>query len=120
MVPLIIYFVVPLLGLASFVHLRRRMQSALAVAAPVQAYAFLFVAYGGVLLVLLTDRFWLWSGMASIGTALLLLVAPPLAIFQAWKLRTTARLSRYHRAAATLSWAYPIAAGAMALEAATR
>jgi len=118
MVPAIIYGVVPLLALSSFVLLCPRMRDDLGSEAPVRAFFFLFAAYGGLLLVVLTDRFWSWSAMASIGTVLLLLAAPLLA-FQAWKLRPTMRRSNYHRIAATLSWAYPLSIGALVLWAST-
>jgi len=36
----------------------------------------IFATYGGLLLVILTELFWKWSGMASLGTFYLILGAP--------------------------------------------
>jgi len=115
MIPIVLYGVVPLVGLVSFLALFTHMRAGAVPRAPVLEFFFLHVAYGGALLVLLTDRFWKWSGLASVGVAFLLFAAPPLALFQAWMLRRSQRLSPYHRTAAALSWIFPIAAAGVVL-----
>jgi len=118
MIPFIIYACVPLLGVANCMRIVRRLRVDPGPPPPILAIVVLHVLYGGLLVVLLTDRFWRWSGMASVGMAVLLLVGCPWAVVQAWRLMRGAGASRYHRIAAVLSWLYPVAVGALALWAA--
>jgi hypothetical protein len=110
-IPAIIYIVVPALGLASFVQIRRQMRVAGVPEPPVAALFWLFVTYGGLLLVILTVAFWEWSGLASLGMAFLVLCAPVLLGVQAWRLRPRAGVSSYHRLAWLLSRGYVLLAG---------
>jgi hypothetical protein len=67
-----IYLVLPASGLAHYLVVRRRMDRRLA------RFAFwCYVAYGGLLQVVLTTFFWYWSGMASLGFASLMLIFGP-------------------------------------------
>ena len=72
----LIYLVVPMLGLATFLRLRRiTAPYADALSLDLRLFA-LFVVYGGWVLVLLTGLFWKWSGAASLGVGFLLFGAP--------------------------------------------
>jgi uncharacterized membrane protein SirB2 len=58
------------------------------------------LTYGGLLLVVLTELFWRWSGMASLGTFYLILVAPIIMGVIAYRHRHTKTNSKYNK------WAY--------------
>jgi len=56
----------------------------------------IFATYGGLVLVILTELFWQWSGMASLGTFYLILAAPivmGVIVYRNWHIRT---ISKYH------------------------
>lgn len=72
-----IHLIVPLTGLTAFYFLTRKIRLDGIVDPTLIISLFLmFATYGGLLLVLLTEFFWLWSGMASLGTFYLILGAP--------------------------------------------
>jgi hypothetical protein len=72
---------------------------------------FLFISVVGWLLVLLTLRFWYWSGAASAGLAYLLFVAPIIMVVAAATLFNRRRESKYHFWAFVGSISYPIIMG---------
>lgn len=76
------------------------------VAPPVIPFLVLFFTLGGWLQVLLTAQFWEWSGMASIGMLYLILIAPIVTAFMAWRLRHRRALSEFHRYAFLMNGAY--------------
>ncbi len=63
---------------------------------PVTSLLFALVAYGGWLLIILTWLFWDWSGMATIGLAYLVFVAPVLMGYVAWRLYGQRKQSQIH------------------------
>ena len=71
-----IHLLIPVLGLVMFVLLIRFMHRTNVPDPPSVEYSGLFTIIGGWLLIVLTDLFWLWSGMASIGMGYLLIMAP--------------------------------------------
>src|SRR5688572_17968524 len=71
-----IHLVVPLLGIALYFLLCRKMWRAQIPSPPFFSYFVIFAIMVSWLLVLLTVLFWEWSGMASIGFLLLFSVAP--------------------------------------------
>jgi hypothetical protein len=102
-IPLLIYVLVPVIGLVAFVWASRRVPvSELTSVVPMFSAAF---CCGGLLLVVLTSFFWQWSGMASIGMFFLMLVGTPTMILQALWLT-----SRKDRGAYTL-WAWRLSLG---------
>jgi len=101
-----IHVLVPLLGLTVFALLCRRMQRTHIQSPPFLSYFVLFATFGGWMMVCLTTLFWRWSGMASIGVALLFLVAPFLIAGVAINLRNRQTLSAFHRSAYFASIAY--------------
>lgn len=92
-------FLVPLLGLMMFLWLCRRMKRKAVQSPPILAFFVLFATCGGWLIVLLTDLFWKWSGMASLGVFYLTLIAPFVTAGFALSLRKRRRLSPYHQTA---------------------
>jgi hypothetical protein len=56
----------------------------------------IFATYGGLLLVLLTTLVLQWSGMASLGTFYLILIAPIVMVIIAYRQYVNRRLSKYH------------------------
>jgi hypothetical protein len=106
LVPIAIYLATPFVGLISYIWLYRKMVVAKLPLPPKMSYFFLFVNYGGLLVVLLTSLFWFWSGMASLGVFYLMLIAPISMMvigYIEFKRRT---LSQYHKWAFILSLSY--------------
>jgi hypothetical protein len=58
-------------------------------------------------MVALTELFWYWSGMASLGVAYLMLLAPVVMAILAVMLYRQRRLSRYHFGSFIASVVYP-------------
>jgi hypothetical protein len=100
-----IHVLIPLLGLTVFVLLCRKMQRATQ-SPPFFPYLFLFAIFGGWLMICLTALFWRWSGLASIGFAALVLVAPLGTAGLAMRLRGRRTISAFHRNAYFASIAY--------------
>jgi len=65
-----------------------------------------FVSYGGWLVVLLTELFWYWSGMASLGVAYLVFIAPVVMLILAYRLSSQRHLSLFHHWAFIASAVY--------------
>jgi hypothetical protein len=103
---ILIHLVVPLAGLGLFLILRRRMLNAHIEEPPVILFFILFATYGALLVLILTALFWLWSGMATLGLAYLILVAPLLTLGLAVVLYRRRRISGYHTAAFWMSVGY--------------
>jgi hypothetical protein len=104
--PLFIYILVPIIGVLAFWLLIRKMRGKGVVSPPEIPFFILFFTFGGWLQVLLTAWLWEWSGLASIGTLYLILIAPVITAVMSWRLRTTVTLSAYHRLAFLASGAY--------------
>jgi hypothetical protein len=104
--PFLIYLVVPLAGVALFLQLKRRMRDAEIEEPPTLLLFILFATYGGLIVAILTALFWYWSGMATLGLAYLLLVAPVVTLALAVVLYRRRRLSSYHAGAFWLSAGY--------------
>ena len=62
---------------------------------PVLELFFVFFTFGGVLIVLLTQFFWYWSGMASLGVFYLIFIAPLVMFFVDRKNKK--KVSKYHK-----------------------
>ena len=106
MIPFVgIHVLVPLVGLTVFVLLCRKMQRTTQ-SPPFLSYFILFAIFGGWLMVCLTALFWRWSGLASIGVAALVLVAPFVTAGVAIHLRSRRPKSAFHRGAYFASIAY--------------
>ncbi|WP_158992663.1 hypothetical protein [Mucilaginibacter sp. L196] len=66
---------------------------------PALAFFIIFFNYGGLLVVVLTNYLLQWSGMASLGTFYLLLIAPILMVVIAFYYYKSRQLSIYHKSA---------------------
>src|SRR4051812_36221951 len=78
---LFIHLVVPLAGLIWYIKLCRQLRKRGAPAGLSTQLFIIFLCWGGVLLEALTGMFWHWSGLATVGTFFLILVAPVLLFF---------------------------------------
>lgn len=97
---LVIHLILPLTGLICFLRLMKRIKDENIINAPTTELFLVFSTYGGLLLVVLTTLFWQWSGMASLGTFYLILIAPFVMGFIAYRHRQTKSISKYH------NWTY--------------
>lgn len=95
---ILIHLVVPLAALVSYRLLVRKMDRENIIDPPTVGMIIVFATYGGLLLVVLTNYFWQWSGMASLGLAYLLLVAPFVMGGIAYRYYYRRHISRYHNA----------------------
>lgn len=103
---LLIHLAVPAAGLQWFMWLRDDMREEQIESPPVFPLFIVFATYGGLLLVILTSFFWYWSGMASLGLAYLLFLAPIVMLVIGWRLYPQRNLSRFHKAAFVASISY--------------
>lgn len=103
---ILIHVVVPLFGVGFFLLLRQRMLLADIEEPPVKLLFILFATYGALIVLILTALFWYWSGMATVGLAYLIFVAPILTLGLAVALYRRRRLSTYHAAVFWLSLGY--------------
>ncbi|KQN38301.1 hypothetical protein ASE92_02380 [Pedobacter sp. Leaf41] len=97
---LVIYVILPLIGLLYSLMLIRQIKNEEILNAPIPELLMVFVTYGGLLLVVLTTLLWKWSGMASVGSLYLTLVAPIFMGLIAYRHRQTKTISKYH------NWTY--------------
>jgi hypothetical protein len=101
-----IHLLLPLLGFILFILLCNWMKRTGIQSPPFLSWFILFGIAGGWLTVFLTALFWRWSGMASLGIAFLMLIAPFLTAGIALGLRNRRSLSPFHRSAYLASIAY--------------
>ena len=87
----------PILGLISFLLLAQRMHYNKITDAPVISFFIILVSYFGLLQVLLTALFWYWSGLASLGTFYLILIAPVLRAILSERLYKQRDISEFHK-----------------------
>lgn len=73
---LLIHLVVPLVGLAGYAMLAARLRQQGASVLFLGQLFFIFLCWGGLLVLVLTSLFWRWSGMASLGAGFLFFIAP--------------------------------------------
>jgi len=102
-IAVIIHLIIPVFGLIMFLKLSTKMKLEM-IYPPILEFFIIFATYGGLLLVMLTSIFWKWSGLASLGTFYLILVAPILLILIAYQQFKKRRVSKYH------DWAFKISA----------
>jgi len=78
-IPIFIYFILPLTGLAVYIKLAMKMQWETD-DPPYFSMFFLFYLYGGIFVMILTSLFWKVSGMVSILAFFLMLAGPVISI----------------------------------------
>lgn len=105
-----VHIIIPLFGLMLFLFLVAKMRLRRIAKPPILDLFFLFVTYGGLLMVALTQFFWHWSGMASLGTIYLAIAAPIVLIIIAYRQYANRNLTKYHGWAFMLSlWYFVLA-----------
>ena len=116
MIFLAIHLIVPLAGLLYFLYLIVRMKKDKIQKPPIISLFIVFVVYGLLLLLLFTELFWHWSGMASFGAFFLILGTPiPMAViaFVNWRRRA---ISKYHKWIFILGLAYFFIGGVLMIK----
>ena len=101
-IALAIYFIIPLTGLLFFLQLKKRMKRENVQNRPTIELFIIFATYGGLILVVLTELFWYWSGRAS----LVIFGAPIVMGIIAYRHRHTRTISKYHKWTYILGVAY--------------
>lgn len=96
-IALTIHLVIPLVGLIVYIRLVREMKTKDVSAPPIIDLFLIFATYGGLLLVALTTLLWKWSGMASLGSFYLILIAPIVMGIIAFRNHQKKELSVYHK-----------------------
>ena len=109
----LIHLVTPAAGLACYIWLCIRMHRRDVPEPPYITYFFLFFAFGGWLMILLTAFFWSWSGMASIGALFLTFISPLIASVFAFVLAGVRSDSAFHRWGFRLTLLYAVAVFAL-------
>ena len=104
---MLVNLVVPLAGLIIFFWLRDQMREQKIERPPIVPLFIIFATYGGLLMVVLTVLLWRGSGMASLGLAYLVLLAPIVMTILAVTLYRQRRLSQYHFGSFIASGIYP-------------
>jgi hypothetical protein len=94
---IVIHLIIPVLGVILFLKIQRRMENENIKEPPTLELLLIFSTYGGLLLVILTALFWVWSGMASLGCFYLTLGAPIAMSIIFWRLFEKRNLSVYHK-----------------------
>ena len=94
---IVIHIIIPCAGLLIYWTLCKRIKKEQIPNPPTKELFLIFATYGGLLLVLLTSLFWMWSGAASLGTFYLVLAAPILMAIIAIKTRNKRYISKYHK-----------------------
>jgi hypothetical protein len=101
-----IHLIIPMIGLIFYLILIKRMKREEVINPPAIDYFFIFVNYCGLLLISLTSLFWVWSGMASIGTFYLMTVGAILMVVIVIRNSKSRQLSKYHKWAHKLGILY--------------
>jgi hypothetical protein len=105
-VAILIYFALPAAGFCLYGWLRNRMYKTGIPDPPIAPFFILFATYGGWLLVILTSLFLGWSGMATLGVAYLMFIAPVVMLTLTIRLYRRRNLSGFHFSAFVASAIY--------------
>lgn len=95
LIPIIIYFVIPILGFVFYIYLSRKFKQENPELANTNELFFLFSSYIGLLLILLTELLWVWSGMASIGALFVFIFAPIIIAYIIFRTKRKDNINRY-------------------------
>jgi hypothetical protein len=105
-VAILVHIVVPASGLGLYLWLLKRMIESGIPKPPIISFFILFATYGGWLIVSLTFLLWYWSGMATLGLAYLIFIAPVVMLTLAFLLYKRRNLSSFHLGAFVASVVY--------------
>ena len=100
-----VHLAIPLIGIAVYVFLVKRMKKEEIPDAPIAQLFWLFGTYGVVLILILTSLIWKWSGMASIGAFATMTIGPIIAGISAFSVYKKRRFTNYHK------WTYFLSIG---------
>ena len=103
---LFVHLVVPIMGMAVYLILVKRMKKEDTPNAPVAQLFWLFGTYGVLTILVLTSLIWKWSGMASIGAFASLTIGPIIAGVSAFSVYKNRKLTKYHKLAYWLAIGY--------------
>ena len=95
-IPIIIYVIVPLIGIAGYVLLVKKMLKEEIPEPPMDGYFLLFGIYGVLLVLMLTAFFWHYSGMAFLGGIAAIVIGPIISGVLAYRSYRQKGLSLYH------------------------
>ncbi len=107
----LVHIVVPLSGIVVYLLLVRKMKKQAIPHSPVYHLFWVFGTYGVLLIILLTEIFWKWSGMASIGTGGLAIFGPFILGYIMFKNHKYRTLTLYHKLTYRLSTAFLLLIG---------
>lgn len=105
-IPILIYLILPLVGIVLYGYLCKRMDIKKVPSAPKLAFFLIFMHYGALLIAILTAIFWEASGAFSIGMFYLILISPVLMLIVGYLQYKLRKLSIYHDWVFILSIAY--------------
>lgn len=103
-----IYLIFPVAGITAYVLLLKKMRREQVPHIPKLSLLALFYIYGSWLVIILAEIFVKWSGMASMGVAFLIVIAPFICGIIAFRHRKNILLTKYHRLVFLLSIVYLI------------
>jgi len=75
-IPISIYLVLPLIGIILYVYVLQQLDEQMKTLKFATKLFITFASIGGLIILWLTVVFWRWSGLASLGSAVLIFIAP--------------------------------------------
>jgi len=96
-IPILIYILVPIFGIIYYIILNGRMRKLHGEKAPIIELFVSFFTYGGLLTAILTEVFWEWSGLASLGSFYLVFIAPFIMAYIGFRVRNLKKQSNYFK-----------------------
>ena len=109
----LIHLAVPTAGVLWYLSIVRAMKDREISNSPVISLFVIFATWGSLVVLILTRFFWYWSGMATLGLAYLVLLAPIVMGFIAVRTYMVRKQSGFHMGAFLASIAYLPAIGAV-------
>ena len=103
---LFVHIVVPLLGIATYLTLLRKMRHRAVPNAPTKELFWVFGTYGVLIILVLTSLMWKWSGMASLGAFASMTIGPVITGIAAISVYKNRNLTPYHQLTFWLSVGY--------------
>ena len=103
-----IHLIVPIAGLFFYEWLCKAMKRRSISDPPFISLFFLFLFFGGWLMILLTLLFWKWSGMASLGFFFLVFISPLISVGISIYGRMQRKISSFHEWVFLLSTLYGV------------
>jgi len=97
---IIINLIIPMAGLLTYIGIIRKIKKERINNPPIIDLFLIFATYGGFLLVILTDLFWEWSAMASLGAFYLFIGGPIVMGIIAYRNYKIRHISQHHK------WSY--------------